>query len=219
MILGPGAIGRSRHCRGPADGSRARPRRAFLSLLRHGVAAMRRQRHARNRAFRSTGCRGPTGRWPFIGPARPAHAGQADLAHRNRRSGLRRQSLGRVFLDTFRYLDQLGRLAKGGVQVVMHNTLAASDYGLLDERTLEPRPNYWGALLWRRLMGRAVLDAGLPVQWASMSTPTANAARRAASSLLVINNDRTRVARAGACQSTSIATARRRRSERTRRQV
>ena len=68
------------------------------------------------------------------------------------------------FLDTFRYLDQLGRLAKAGVQVVMHNTLAASDYGLLDERTLEPRPNYWGALLWRQLMGTTVLDAGLPIR-------------------------------------------------------
>ncbi|HSR75532.1 MAG TPA: hypothetical protein VLN57_03005, partial [Xanthobacteraceae bacterium] len=32
-----------------------------------------------------------------------------------------------TFLDTFRYLDQLGRLAKQGVQVVAHNTLAASD--------------------------------------------------------------------------------------------
>lgn len=65
-----------------------------------------------------------------------------------------------TFLDTFRYLDQLGRLARAGVQVVMHNTLAASDYGLLDEKTFEPRPNYWGALLWHRLMGRKVLDAG-----------------------------------------------------------
>ena len=66
-----------------------------------------------------------------------------------------------TFLDTFRYLDQLGRLAAGGVQVVMHNTLAASDYGLLDERTFEPRPNFWGALLWRRLMGDIVLDPGV----------------------------------------------------------
>jgi Glycosyl hydrolase family 79, N-terminal domain len=65
-----------------------------------------------------------------------------------------------TFLDTFRYLDQLGRLAKAGVQVVMHNTLAASDYGLLDERTFRPRPNYWAALLWHRLMGTTVLDAG-----------------------------------------------------------
>jgi hypothetical protein len=68
------------------------------------------------------------------------------------------------FLDTFRYLDQLGRLAKAGVQVVMHNTLAASDYGLLDEKTLAPRPNYWGALLWRQLMGSTVLDSGVPIR-------------------------------------------------------
>jgi heparanase 1 len=64
------------------------------------------------------------------------------------------------FIDSFRYLDQLGRLAKRGVQVVMHNTLAASDYGLLDESTLAPRPNYWSALLWRKMMGTTVLDAG-----------------------------------------------------------
>jgi hypothetical protein len=65
-----------------------------------------------------------------------------------------------TFLDSFRYLNQLGVLAKRGVQVHMHNTLAASDYGLLDEKTYEPRPNYWAALLWRRLMGTTVLDAG-----------------------------------------------------------
>jgi len=65
-----------------------------------------------------------------------------------------------TFLDTFRYLNQLGALARRGVQVHMHNTLAASDYGLIDEKTYEPRPNYWAALLWRRLMGTTVLDPG-----------------------------------------------------------
>lgn len=65
-----------------------------------------------------------------------------------------------TFLDSFRYLDQHGRLAKLGVQVIMHNTLASSDYGLLDENTLTPRPNYWAALLWHQLMGTTVLDAG-----------------------------------------------------------
>jgi hypothetical protein len=64
-----------------------------------------------------------------------------------------------TFLDTFRYVDQLGRFALGGVEVQFHNTLAASDYGLLDETTFAPRPNYWAALLWRKLMGTAVLDA------------------------------------------------------------
>ena len=66
------------------------------------------------------------------------------------------------FIDSFRYLNQLGILARKGVKVVMHNTLAASDYGLLDETTLEPRPNYWAAVLWRRFMGTTVLDAGDP---------------------------------------------------------
>lgn len=67
-----------------------------------------------------------------------------------------------TFIDSFRYLNQLGILAKRGVQVVIHNTLSISDYGLLDESTYEPRPNYWAALLWRRLMGTGVLEAAIP---------------------------------------------------------
>ena len=63
-----------------------------------------------------------------------------------------------TFLDTFRYLVQHASLAQHGVKVIMHNTLASSDYGLLDENTFAPRPNYWAALLWRRLMGATVLD-------------------------------------------------------------
>lgn len=62
-----------------------------------------------------------------------------------------------TFRDSFRYLNQLGVLAQRGVQVVMHNTLAASDYALLEPETLEPRPNFWAAVLWRRTMGEIVL--------------------------------------------------------------
>jgi heparanase len=65
-----------------------------------------------------------------------------------------------TFLDTFRYVDQMGRLAKQGVQAIFHNTLAASDYALIDDTTWAPRPSYWAALLWRQLMGETVLDAG-----------------------------------------------------------
>lgn len=65
-----------------------------------------------------------------------------------------------TFLDTFRYSDQHGSMAQKGVQVMMHNTLASSDYGLLDENTFAPRPNYWAALLWRKLMGTTVLNPG-----------------------------------------------------------
>jgi len=95
-----------------------------------------------------------------------------------------------TFLDTFRYLDQLGRLAKAGVQVVMHNTLAASDYALLDERTLAPRPNYWGALLWRQLMGTAVLDPGVPVQAGLHVYAHCQRGTPGGVALLMINTDR-----------------------------
>lgn len=94
------------------------------------------------------------------------------------------------FLDTFRYLDQLGRLARAGVQIVMHNTLAASDYGLLDETTLAPRPNYWGALLWRQLMGTTVLEAGVPVQSGLHVYAHCQRGRPGGVALLVINTDR-----------------------------
>ena len=97
-----------------------------------------------------------------------------------------------TFLDTFRYLDQLGRLAKAGVQMVAHNTLAASDYGLLDEKTLRPRPNYWAALLWRRLMGTIVLDAGVH-KGMHLYAHCRRGARRAVT-LLAINTDRTAAA-------------------------
>ena len=93
------------------------------------------------------------------------------------------------FLDTFRYLDQLGRLAKAGVQMVAHNTLAASDYGLLDETNLRPRPNYWAALLWRRLMGTITLDAG--TQQGMHLYAHCRRDVRGAVTLLAINTDRT----------------------------
>src|SRR5579872_7166590 len=94
-----------------------------------------------------------------------------------------------TFLDTFRYLDQLGRLARAGVQVVMHNTLVGSDYGLLDEATLAPRPNYWAALLWRRLMGMVVLDSGVPIQRGLHVYAHCQRRMPGGVVLLVINND------------------------------
>ncbi len=65
-----------------------------------------------------------------------------------------------TYLDCFRYLYQLGSLAKKGVKVVMHNTLAASEYSLIDQDTHLPKPNYWAALLWAKLMGPKVYEAG-----------------------------------------------------------
>ncbi|HEX8058824.1 MAG TPA: hypothetical protein VF481_19295 [Novosphingobium sp.] len=62
-----------------------------------------------------------------------------------------------AFADSFRFVDTLGRSARQHVRVFMHNTLAASDYALLDENDFTPRPNYWAAVLWKRTMGTTVL--------------------------------------------------------------
>lgn len=66
------------------------------------------------------------------------------------------------YRDVIRYVDTLGRLADGDGDVVFHNTLAASDYGLLDEDGFRPRPDYWAAVLWHRLMGPEVLAVEAP---------------------------------------------------------
>lgn len=97
------------------------------------------------------------------------------------------------FLDTFRYVDQMGRLAKQGVSVIMHNTLAASDYALIDEATLEPRPNYWAAVLWKRLMGEVVLDAGAPTPGLHVYAHCL-AGRRGGVAITALNLDRTQPA-------------------------
>jgi heparanase len=109
-----------------------------------------------------------------------------------------------TFLDSFRYLDQLGSLAKRGVQVQMHNTLAASDYGLLDEKTYEPRPNYWAALLWRKLMGTTVLDPGPSPSPSLHLYAQCLRDHPGGVALLVINADRA----AGASLATPIASER-----------
>lgn len=99
---------------------------------------------------------------------------------------------GGTFLDSFRYLDQLGRLARQDVKVVMHNTLVASDYGLLAEHTLEPKPNYWAALLWRRLMGPTVLESGVPAAEGLHLYAHCLRGSPGGVALLAINNSRTR---------------------------
>ena len=65
------------------------------------------------------------------------------------------------FADTFRFLNQLGTLAQKGVKVVMHNTLAASNYSLLTTDTFQPKPDFWAAVLWKQAMGTTVLNPGV----------------------------------------------------------
>jgi len=72
----------------------------------------------------------------------------------------------------------------------MHNTLAASDYGLLDQNTFEPRPNYWATLLWRKLMGTTVLDPQISVAANTYLYAQCLKGEREGVTLLIINADR-----------------------------
>jgi heparanase len=94
-----------------------------------------------------------------------------------------------TFLNTFRYLVEHASLARRGVKVIMHNTLASSDYGLLDQNTLEPRPNYWASVLWHKLMGTIVLDPQVPVAPNVYVYAQCLTGRRGGVTLLVINAD------------------------------
>lgn len=71
--------------------------------------------------------------------------------------GLRWQQ---TWLDVFRYLDTHARLAKNGLDAIFTHALISGSNGVIDEKTFEPNASYWGAVLWRRLMGTRVLDAG-----------------------------------------------------------
>lgn len=65
-----------------------------------------------------------------------------------------------TFAASFYYLNALGRMARSGVKVATRWTLSGPQpYALVDDATLTPRPDYWAALLWRRLMGTKVVEA------------------------------------------------------------
>ena len=79
-------------------------------------------------------------------------------------AGLGGNTWASTHLDVLRYANELAGFAAVTDGVIFHNTLCSSDYGLLDHTTHEPRPNYWLAVLWNRLVGSTVYDAGEPVR-------------------------------------------------------
>jgi heparanase len=94
-----------------------------------------------------------------------------------------------TFLDTFRYLIEHASLARRGVRVIMHNTLTASDYGLLDQNTFNPRANYWASVLWHKLMGTIVLDPQVSAAPNTYVYGQCLADRAGGVTLLIINAD------------------------------
>jgi hypothetical protein len=96
------------------------------------------------------------------------------------------------FEATFWYLNALGSLAQRGLQVFVRQTLSGSDYGLIDDATLTPNPDYWAALLWHRLMGTRILAPRLRRAPAKLRVYGACTRGRAGTTLLALNLDRRR---------------------------
>lgn len=61
-----------------------------------------------------------------------------------------------TFVSSLWWLDELGVLAREGVARVFRQSLIGASYGLLDEETLEARPDFYASFLWKRLMGDSV---------------------------------------------------------------
>ena len=66
-----------------------------------------------------------------------------------------------TYLSSIWWLDQLGLLAREGVSRVFRQSLVGSDYGLIDQDSFEPRPDYYASFLWKKLMGDSVFRAPL----------------------------------------------------------
>ncbi|KAL3636201.1 hypothetical protein CASFOL_020748 [Castilleja foliolosa] len=69
------------------------------------------------------------------------------------------RNVSNTFANGFWYLNQLGLTAKYNHPVFCRQTLIGGNYGLLNATTFIPNPDYYGALLFHRLMGKTVLPA------------------------------------------------------------
>jgi len=71
-----------------------------------------------------------------------------------------------AFYSGFWWLDQIANFAIFGHQRYCRQTLIGGNYGFLNTTTLHPNPDFYNALLWRRLMGegvlRVVVDSATP---------------------------------------------------------
>lgn len=96
------------------------------------------------------------------------------------------------FVSSLWWLDELGKMARRGTPVVVRQSLTGADYGLLSEPTLDPRPDYFATVLWRKLMGARVLAATIaksPTVRAYAHCAGGDVAPRGAVTVLAINLD------------------------------
>lgn len=115
------------------------------------------------------------------GQKKPLELWLGEMGPHNRGGGDGNTSF--TFASSFGYLDSLGTLARLDHQVVARQALVGGKYELLRCSTggsicdVEPYPDYWVALLWKRLMGTIVLQA--PAAMPTNSGPNSNAKKDA----------------------------------------
>ena len=96
-----------------------------------------------------------------------------------------------TYMDVFRTLNELGDFAAITDGIIFHNTLASSDYGFLHHGTFDPRPNYFAVLLWNRLMGTTVYDAGEPLREGAHVFAHSRRDGQEGVAYLILNNSKT----------------------------
>ena len=69
-----------------------------------------------------------------------------------------RDNVTNTFLSTPWWLTQLGTLSATHA-VQCRQTLVGGFYELIDRRAMQPNPDFWAALLWKRIMGPRRLSA------------------------------------------------------------
>ncbi|KAJ7540923.1 hypothetical protein O6H91_10G036300 [Diphasiastrum complanatum] len=90
------------------------------------------------------------------GPWAHAWIGEAGGAYNSGRN-----LVSNAFVSSFWYVDQLGMAAQFNNKAYCRQSLIGGNYGLLDTNTFHPNPDYYSALLWKKLMGKVVLSASL----------------------------------------------------------
>ncbi|CAH2079455.1 unnamed protein product [Thlaspi arvense] len=68
-----------------------------------------------------------------------------------------RNLVSNAFVYSFWYLDQLGMTSIYDTKTYCRQSLIGGNYGLLNTTNFTPNPDYYSALIWRRLMGRKAL--------------------------------------------------------------
>jgi heparanase 1 len=126
-------------------------------------------------------------------PGKPIWLGETGNAQFGGEPGLSDSYLGGLW-----WLDELGLLATKDTQVVVRQTLSGMNYGMIDDATVSPRPDYWNSLLWKRLMGTEVYPVSVSGENASHLRAYAQSAPSSTDgsvTLLLINIDPQREAR------------------------